>query len=178
MEFDGVGRYSTTLTFGDVDFQANVDLDTYIKVDHYDVGLYYNVPLVGTATAGLLDPELGVNIRILDFEGSITGRENITNQVKTESTSATIAVPMAYASLGINLPVVSLIGEFRGITYAGSYYYDVTAEVRAKPISIPALAGVFVGAGYRYEVLKLEDVADVTAEFKISSLFAGVGVSF
>ncbi len=178
MSFEGTGRYSTTLTFGDVDFQANVDLDTYVKVDHYDVGLYYNLPLVGAATAGLLDPEVGINVRILDLEGRVTGTESGTGLTRTESVSETVPVPMGYVSLGVNLPVVSFIGELRGITYSGSYYYDLTAEVRAKPLSIPALAGVFVGAGYRYEVLKLDDVGDLTAEIKVSSLFANVGVSF
>jgi len=178
MEFDGTGRYSTTLTFGDIEFQANVDLDTYIKVDHYDLGLYYNLPFVGTATAGLLDPEVGINVRVLDFEGRVTGREAFTGQVRTESASATIPVPMGYVSLGVNLQVVSLIGELRGITYSGNHYYDFTAEVRAKPVSVPALASFFVGAGYRYEELKLEDVGDVSAKIKISSLFANVGLSF
>ena len=178
MKFEGTGRYSTTLRFGDVTYDANVDLDTSVKLDHYDIGLYYNVPLIGMATAGLIDPEIGINVRILDFEGTITGRESGTGITKTESKSEKIPVPMGYVGLSLNLPFVSLIGELRGITYSGSKYYDITAEARLKPISIPGMASFFVGAGYRYERLELDDVGDVTADIKIKSLFANVGVAF
>ncbi len=178
MKFKGTGIYSTTLKFGNVNYDANVDLNTSVKLNHYDVGFYYNIPFVGTITGGLLDPEIGINVRVLDFEGKITGREQRTGITRTESKSATIPVPMGYVSLGINFPYVSLIGELRGITYSGSHYYDVTGEVRIRPISILGTASFFVGAGYRYEELKLDDVDDVTAKIKIKSLFANVGVSF
>ncbi len=176
MKFEGTGRYSTTLKFGNVTYNANVDLSTSVKLDHYDLGLYYNIPLVGTATAGVIDPELGINVRLLDFEGRITGQSG--SVTRTETKSMKVPVPMGYAGLGINLPYVSLIGELRGIAYKGSRYYDVTGEVRIKPISIPGMASLFVGAGYRYEELKLDDVSDVTAKVKVKSLFANVGVAF
>ncbi len=178
MKFTGKGRYSQTITFGNVTYQANVDLDSSVKADHYDIGLYYNIPFIGAATAGLLDPEIGINVRILDLEGKITGREQGTGITKTESKSITVPVPMLYASLGVNAPYVSLIGELRGITYSGNRYYDITGEVRIKPISIPAMASFFVGAGYRYERLKLDNVSDVNADIKVKSIFANVGVSF
>ncbi|EDP75831.1 TIGR04219 family outer membrane beta-barrel protein [Hydrogenivirga sp. 128-5-R1-1] len=170
MKFEG--QKTRTFTYGGYTFSGDVKTD--VKLDHYDVGLYYNIPLVGTATAGLLDPELGINVRIINFDGKVT--ELSTNH--TESKSVTIPVPMVYAGLGLNLPFVSLIGELRGITYSGSKYYDITAEARLKPISIPGMASFFVGAGYRYERLELDDVGDVTADIKIKSLFANVGVAF
>ena len=168
MEFEGRGRYSTQLTFGDTTFNANVDLDTRVKLDRYDIGLYYNVPFAGT-----LDPEIGINVRILDFEGRVTGKETSTGQVVTESKSMTVPIPMLYASLGINLPFVKVIGEARGVTYQGNSYYDLTGEVRVSPLPF-----FFVGAGYRYERLKLDDVSDVTADIEINSVFANAGVSF
>ncbi len=178
MEFEGKGRYSEPLRFGTVEFKPDVTLDTYVRADRYDIGLYYNLPLVGTATGGLLDPEIGVNLRLMKLEGRITGTENNLNVTVTESATATVPIPMVYLSLGVNLPVVSLIGELRGISYGGSRYYDFTAEVRAQPISIPGFAGVFIGAGYRYEELRIDDVEDIDATIKINSLFANVGLSF
>ncbi|WP_457601366.1 TIGR04219 family outer membrane beta-barrel protein [Hydrogenivirga sp.] len=170
MSFEG--EKSRTFIYGGYSFTGTVR--TEVKLDRYDVGLYYNVPLIGMATGGLLDPEIGINVRILDFEGKVT--ELSTNH--TESKSMTVPIPMAYAGLSLNLPFVSLIGELRGITYSGSRYYDITAEARLKPVSIPGMASFFVGAGYRYEQLKLDDVSDVTADIKIKSLFANVGVAF
>ncbi|RLJ70628.1 outer membrane protein [Hydrogenivirga caldilitoris] len=170
MEFKG--RKNKSFTYGGYTFTGTVD--TKVKVDHYDVGLYYNLPFIGAATGGLFDPEIGINVRILDFEGTV--KELTTSH--TESKSATIPVPMGYAGLSLNLPYVSLIGELRGITYAGNRYYDVTGEVRLKPISVPGMASLFIGVGYRYEQLKLDDVSDINADLKIKSLFANVGVSF
>ena len=169
MRFSGRGRYSQTLTFGGTQFQANVNLDTSVKIDHYDVGLYYNIPVPG----GVLDPELGLNVRIIDFQGRITGQEISTGNTVTETKSMTVPVPMLYGSLGLNFGMFSLIGEARGIAYGGSSYYDLTGEVRIKPFP-----KVFLGLGYRYENLRLKDVSDVNADIKVSGPFGVVGVSF
>ncbi len=169
MKFSGRGRYSQTLTFGGTQFQANVDLDTSVRLNHYDLGLYYNIPVPG----GVLDPEVGLNVRIIDFQGRITGQEVSTGNTVTETKSATIPVPMVYGGLGLNLGMFSLIGEIRGITYGGSSYYDLTGEVRVKP-----LPKIFLGVGYRYENLRLKDVSDVDADIKVQGLFGVAGVSF
>ncbi len=178
MKFSGVGRYTDKVRFGNVEFQANIDLNTTVKLDHYDVGLYYNLPFISTATAGILDPELGVNVRIIDFEGKITGREVNTNTVRTETKTATIPIPMAYVGLGVNLPYIKLVGELRGITYSGHRYYDLMGEVRVKPLSIPALASFFIGVGYRYEELKLDNLSDINAKLKVKGPFIHGGISF
>ena len=170
MKFEG--QESSTFTYGGYTFTGNVK--TSVRIDHYDVGLYYNLPFISTATAGLLDPELGVSVRVVDFEGKVT--ELSTNH--TESKSATIPIPMLYAGLGLNFPYVSVIGELRGITYSGNSYYDITGELRVKPFSVPGVASFFVGVGYRYERLKLDNVSDIDADIKVKGPFANVGVSF
>ncbi len=178
MDFSGKGRYSQTLRFGGVNFQQNVDLDTYVKLDRYDIGLYYNIPFLGTATGGLLDAELGINARIMNFEGRIRGQDSVTLQTVTETKTATITVPLIYAGIGLNFSMVSIIGEVRGITYSGSSYFDLTGEARIKPFSIPGAATFFLGAGYRYEQLRLNNVYDVDADIRVSGPFAVLGVSF
>jgi outer membrane protein len=169
MKFEGRGRYTQNLTFGNTVFQANVDLYTSVKLDHYDVGLYYNLPLPG----GTVDPEIGLNVRIVDFRGTVTGREVTTNNTITESKSVTVPIPMVYGGLGVHWGMFSLIGEVRGIVYGGSRYYDITGEVRIRPFS-----KIFVGVGYRYENLRLDDVSDVDADIKIRGLFGVAGVTF
>lgn len=165
MRFEGRGRLQQQITFGGRTFSVNTNVETSVRLDHYDVGLYYNIPLPG----GVLDPEIGLNVRIVDFKGRIT---DINNNV-TESKSATFPIPMVYGGLGVNFGMFSLIGEVRGITYAGSSYYDLTGEFRVK-----LFRKVFMGAGYRYERLRLDNVSDVDADIKVQGPFGVIGVSF
>ena len=174
MEFSGRKQLTQTITYGGQTFTASTTVDTKVKLDRYDVGLYYNLPFIGSLSGGILDAELGVNVRVVDFEGSIRD----TSGTISESKSATIPIPMLYTSLGLNLPYVSVLGELRGITYSGNRYYDITGEVRIKPFSIGRAAKLFVGIGYRYEQLKLDSVSDINADIKIKGPFAVAGVSF
>ncbi len=168
------GTKTRTVTYGGKTISGS--LDTTLKLDRYDVGLYYNIPVgwvtsVGTLGTLSIDPEIGVNVRVINYEGSITG--NVAGNRETVTSSSTIPVPMAYAGLGLNLPFVSLIGELRYVSYSGSSYYDITGEARVKPIPM-----VFVGVGYRQENLKIDNVSDIYTDITIKSYFANVGVSF
>ncbi len=172
MRFEG--NKDKSITYGNTTFTGN--LQTTVKLDHYDIGLYYNIPIGWVTSLGTLgtlsvDPEIGINVRVLNFEGSVTGR--VGPVTRTVSKKISVPVPMGYVGLGINAPFVSLMGELRYIAYSGSRYYDVTGEVRVKPVPL-----VFVGVGYRQENLKLDNVSDVYSDIKIKSLFANVGVSF
>ncbi|MCX8060180.1 MAG: TIGR04219 family outer membrane beta-barrel protein, partial [Aquificaceae bacterium] len=141
MEFFGSGNINRRIRYGNVTYDVNVRLDSKVELDRFDVGLYYGIPLFG------LDPEIGVNTRIVSFKGSITGQEFLTNQVRTESKSATVPIPMLYGALGVNLPAVpvSFRGEVRGISLSKASYYDWSLEGRVKPTrTVP----VYLSAGY------------------------------
>ncbi len=172
MEF--TGRKQNTVTYGGR--QLSGQLDTTVKLDRYDIGLYYNIPvgtLVSLGTLGMLsvDPEIGINIRVLNFEGSITGE--VAGERETVSKTLTFPVPMAYGGLGIKVGRVKLLGEIRYISYQGSTYYDWIGEFRIKPVPF-----IYVGAGYREEKVKLEDVDDVYSDITIKGPYAVVGISF
>ncbi len=170
MEFSGTSN--RTVTYGNRTFTGTVE--SYIRMNHYDVGLYYNLPFL--SMGGIIDPEIGLNVRVIDFEGTVTG--TVGNQTERESKAITIPVPMVYAGLGINLPYITLIGEVRGVTYSGHRYYDLTGEIRLKPLSLPVVGSFFIGVGYRYEELRLENLDDVSSGIKIKGLFANMGLSF
>ena len=171
MKFDGTNKIPVEITYGDTTFTQDALVNTSVKVDHYDVALYYNLPFVGLLTNGLLDGELGLNVRVVDFDGKIRGEVN--NQVVEEAKTATVPIPMVYGGLSFNISRVSLIGEIRWISAEGNYLYDLTGEARLKLLPL-----LFVGAGYRYEKLKLSDVQDVSANIEIQSVFASVGLTF
>lgn len=174
-EFSGNKTISTNIRFGDTTFTGNIE--SSLKLDKYDLGIYYNVPFVGLATAGLLDPEVGVNLRYVDFEGKVTGTSG--GQRVTKSKSASIALPMLYAGLAVNLPVkLSLVGELRAIGYQENLYYDWNGEIRFKPVGVPLIGHFYIGAGYREEKLKLDDISDIYSDVKVKGFYGVLGVNF
>lgn len=167
MSFQGTGSKNADFNYGGQQFQAGVTLESKLKLDHYDLALYYPIPLLKTATLGKLNIDLGLNARQIAFEGTIRGLG------QTASKSLTLYVPMIYA--GIQIKPISLIGieaEVRGIAYGSNNYLDFIGRLKVMP-----LGPLFVAAGYRSEQLKI-DVSDVKADIKFSGPFAEVGFSF
>ncbi len=177
MKFEGEGRINRNFDFGDVTFQGSADFDSKLKLDHYDIALYYNLPFVKTATAKKLNAEIGLNVRIMDFEAEIKGTEAFTGLSESESASATFAVPMVY--VGAQLMPVDLLAfevEGRWIGYSGNQYLDFIGRLKVKPVK-----PFFVAAGYRHENLKIDekiDGNDINIDFTFQGPFAEVGFQF
>lgn len=172
MSFKEIGSKNTTFQFGDATFNGNAPFTSELKLDHYDVGFLYGIPLLNTATAGILNIDLGLNARIIDFKARITGQDT-NNQTVTESKAMVIPVPMLYAGFQVK-PVkwIALEGEARGIAYGKNHYYDLIGRVKVKPYG-----PLFGAAGYRYEKVKI-DVEDVKAKVDFGGPFAEVGLEF
>lgn len=177
MEFTGSGNLQKNITYGNITFSTNAKVDSNIKLDRFDLGLYWGLPFSGLLTAGILDPELGINVRVIDFKGTITGQEKLTGQTKTETKSATIPVPMIYAGLGVKPPAIpiSFRGEIRGISVSKVTYYDWSLEARAKPLPLIPL---YLSAGYRYEKFKIDNISDIYTDLTVKGPFFMVGASF
>jgi len=167
MSFQGTGRKNAQISFGGQTFDLSSSIDSKVKLDHNDLALYYPIPLLKTATAGVLNIDLGLDARQIAFEGTIRGGG------QTASKSMTVYLPMIYAGIQIKpIPLIGLEGEVRGISYASNNYIDYIARVKVNPIPV-----LFVAGGYRAETVKL-DIQDVKADIKFSGPFAEVGVSF
>jgi outer membrane protein len=167
MSFDGSGTLTRTISFGNQTFNASTNVQSKITLDHYDAALYYPVPLLKTATVGVLNVDLGLNARKIDFKGEIT------SAATSASKSLSIYLPMVYA--GVQIKPISLFaieGEFRGIAIGQNHYYDYMAKVRVNPIPV-----VYISGGYRSEDVKI-DQSDVKANLKFSGPFVEAGVSF
>ncbi len=173
MSFKEIGSKNGTFQFGDVNFNGNVPFTSELKLDHYDVGFLYGIPLLKTATTGILNIDLGLNARIIDFKARITGQDSVTTQTVTESKAFIIPMPMLYAGFQVKpIKWIALEGEARGITYGKNHYYDLIGRVKVKPY------GPFFGAaGYRYEKVKI-DMEDVKAKIDFGGPFGEVGVEF
>lgn len=165
MNFDGSGN--KTFTFGDQTFTGAYE--SKLKVNHYDVALYYSLPFLKAATLDILNIEIGVNARVIDFKAEV--REVSTGNSVSESWI--IPVPMVYAGVQVKpIKAISLEAEGRGIAYSSNHYFDVVG--RAK---VTVYGPLFVAGGYRYEKMKI-DYKDVRADVQSNGPFVEVGLSF
>ncbi len=171
MSFTGSGLLTRDISFGNTPFVVNASapVESKVKLDHYDLALFYPIPVLKTATAGKLNVELGINARKFDFEGTIS--QPTLNQTSTKSVS--VYVPMIYAGIQLKpISAFSIEAEVRGIAYSNNHYYDYIGRLRVNPIPL-----VFIGAGYRAETIKI-DHSDVKADIKFGGPFIEAGLSF
>ncbi len=174
MKFNGDGRVKERYTFGNITIDVNDRVVTDLKLDHYDIGFFYNLPFINTLTLGKLDAEAGLYVRVIDFKARV---ENKTRN-RVDETSATVPVPLLYLGVSFNpISYFSLNAEGKAVAYDGNYYYDLQGEIRFYPIDLGA-GKPFISAGYRYEKLKLDDIDDTSADIKIKQPFFSAGFLF
>jgi len=171
MKWDETGSKTENFNFGGVDFQADVDFDSKLKLNHFDAGLFWGLPFINTATAGVLNIDLGLNFRLMDVEAEIEQKDF---DLK-ESESYFLPLPMLYAAAQIEpLKLIALEFEGRGIGYSSNYYVSLIARLKVKP----AFFGpVFVAGGYRYDNVKI-DYSDIDIDAEFKGPFAEVGLEF
>ena len=167
MEFDGTGSKTVEFTFGDYLFAADVPFYSKITLDHYDVGFYYGIPFIKTLSAETVNIDIGLNVRIYDFEVEIK------QDTIEESEDFTLPVPMAYLALQIK-PVdkLAIEAEARGISYSGNQVYSLIGRVKFN-----IFGPVFAAAGYRYDKLKIDE-EDVDVDIDFSGPFIEAGFKF
>jgi outer membrane protein len=174
MEFEGTGQKNVDFTFGDIDFSANVDFDSKITLNQYDFALYYGIPGIKTATSDVLNIDLGINARYVDFSAEISGEPtSAPGTTVSEKESLSIVIPMVYAGVQIT-PVkwLSFEAEGRGISISGNSLYSVIGRVRVK-VAGPA----FIAGGYRYDELDIDE-SDVQVKARFAGPFVEVGLKF
>lgn len=169
LEFEETTTTNVTFNYGSQTFAAGVPFSSKLKLDHYDIALFYSLPFVEKATLGRLNAELGLDVRIINFETEIA--QNLTSTSASES--FILPVPMAYAGLQFKpIKALSLEAEVRGIAFSSSHYVDVIGRLKIQPFN-----PFFVAGGYRYENIKF-DHQDVDASLTFQGPFVEVGVDF
>ena len=169
VEFEETGRKNVNFSFGGETFSGNVDFDSKLKLNHLDVGLFYGISPLRKVTGGMLNIDVGINIRVVDFEARL---EQPSTGLKS-SESHILPIPMIY--LGAQLkPHAKFALEFegRGITYSDNYYYSLTGRLKLKPFH-----PLFVAGGYRYDKVDI-DYSDVVVQANFHGPFAEVGIEF
>ncbi|MBW1899164.1 MAG: TIGR04219 family outer membrane beta-barrel protein, partial [Deltaproteobacteria bacterium] len=173
MEFEGVGE-SVSFNFGDTTFEGA--FSSKLILNQYDIGLYYGIPFLKTATLGKFNIDLGLNVRIVDINAEVSGRAtdpaNPSDLISiTESEGITAPVPMLYLAAQFK-PVdrFAVEVEARGMSNGDEKIYSLVGRVKVKVFG-PA----FAAGGYRYDVIELdEEGLIVDATFGGPFLEAGV----
>ena len=169
MNFDGIGRKNTNFKFGDITFTQNVDFYSEVTLDHYDIALYYGIPFVSTASAGLLNIDVGLNLRVIDFSAKIR-QETLS---KEESESFTLPVPMVFVGVQVKpIERLSIEGEARVVSYGGNSLYSLIGRAR-----VNVFAGLFAAGGYRYDGIVIDE-ENVDVDISFSGPFLEAGFQF
>jgi outer membrane protein len=141
-------------------------------MNHLDVAFYYGIPGISTATADIINIDLGLNFRLLDFKAEIEQTTTSLIHLK-ESESYLLPIPMLYAGAQIKpLNWIALDLEGRGIYYSNNHYVSLIGKLKIMPFG-----PLYVAGGYRYDNINIDyqDV-DVDADFK--GPFAEAGFEF
>jgi len=169
MKWDEKGQKDVNFNFGGETFNANVDFDSKLKMNHLDAALYYGIPLLETATLDILNIDLGLNVRLFDFEAEIEQDETGLK----ESESYLVPIPMLYTGMQIKpFDMIALEFEGRGILYKSDYYYSLIGRLKIKPFG-----PFFAAAGYRFDKLDI-DYQDVEVDGEFRGPFVEVGLEF
>jgi outer membrane protein len=156
-------------SFGGENFQGNMDFDSELKMNHLDVALYYGIPGIRTATADVLNIDLGLNFRFLDFRAEI--EQDVIGE--KESESYLLPIPMLYAGAQIKpLNWIALDLEGRGIYYSNNHYVSLIGRLKVMPFG-----PLFVAGGYRYDNMKI-DYQDIDVDADFEGPFAEAGFDF
>lgn len=169
MKFEGTGTKNVNFQFGDRVFNANVPFQSSLRLDHYDLTLFYSLPFLKLATNEILNVELGLNARYVNFEGNI----NQTTSGISETKKQELVVPMGYLGLQVSpVDMLSLEGELKGIAYGSNQYVDALARLKVKVFKI-----IFVGGGYKHQSIIL-DRDSARANLRIGGPFVEAGIDF
>lgn len=169
LSFEETTARNLTFNFGNQTFAADIPFRSKLKLDHYDVAFYYSLPFLKKATLGTLNADLGLDVRIIDFEAEVA--QDLTGISASES--FILPVPMGYAGFQLTpIKALSLEGEVRGIAFGANRYIDLIGRVK-----LHVFGPVFIAGGYRYEDFKI-DYQDVDASMQFQGPFVEVGVRF
>ncbi len=138
-KFEGTGSKSTGFHYDNENFVGNVDFYSKLIMNQYDIGLYYGLPFLNTLSVGMLNVELGFNVRVLDVQAEVSQASS----GAYEKFDGTLPVPQLYAGVQFQpLDWLALEAEGRGITISDDQVYSVLGRLRSislAPRLLPAV---------------------------------------
>jgi len=80
---------------------------------------------------------------------------------ESDKADINLPIPMLYLAASISVPLIPMVSDLifdvegKGISYDGNSLVDVKALAKVKILSIPTIAGLYAGLGYKYQRLKI-----------------------
>lgn len=169
MSFDAEGTYPEDFTFGDTRFEGDTAFYSEMVLNHYDIALFYGVPLLSHVSFDIINVELGINVRIVDLEATVRQQ----SESLEESVRHTLTIPMFYLATQIQpMEKLTIEAEMRGITYDDNHLVSVIGRLKYSPLS-----PIFVAGGYRYDNIVFKE-KDIDADMEIIGPFFEAGFQF
>lgn len=168
------GKGLVSANFGDVTISGNTNTD--VTLNQQDFILYWGIPGLNALTAGILDIELGIDVKKIDGELTLDDGTN------TDSVDFSVPVPMGYAAVLVDIPFipVGLEVSTKMLSSGNSKIQDNKAKVDVTlPLPIP-LIELAVEAGMKQQTIQIADdlVNDLDMKFETSGIFFGANVKF
>lgn len=162
-----------TFTFGGKNFTTGDNIKTDLTMTQNDFIMYWGVPGLNLATAGILDVNFGLDLKY------IQGGEM---KVGDKTADLDLLVPMGYLNAVVDLPFapISISATMKQISYQSSKFSDNSAKISYKlPLPLP-LIDIKLDAGYKKQSLDISDdlVDDVNAKIDNSGMFFGLSAKF
>lgn len=172
----GKGTISSGVKFGDINYAVAADTETDVTLNQQDIILYWGIPGLNALTAGILDVELGIDVKQVDGEITLTSSQG------TETVDFNVPVPMGYAAVLVDIPFipVGLEVSTKMLGMGDSKIQDTKAKVDVTlPLPIP-LIELAVEAGMKQQTIQIADdlVDDLDMKFETSGVFFGANVKF
>lgn len=176
MEFKGTGERNRPLTFGDYTFLANHPLESRMRLNHFDIGLYYSLSFPDMASMKNVKVDLGLNLRTAELDVSVTGVVAIAEggvRQQRESEDYTLPLPMLYGAIQIT-PVerVSVEFEGRGVSLSSDHLISLLGKIKLR-----TRGALFFAVGYRYDDIRLDE-DELNVDCTVRGLFCETGLEF
>jgi outer membrane protein len=176
MEFRGTEAQEQPFVFGDNTYLADRPMRTRMQLNHFDIGLYYSLPMENFASLKKVKVDLGINLRSAELDVAVTGAVATADGGETimrESESYNLPIPMLYGAVQIT-PVerFSLEFEGRGATLKSDSLVSLLGKVK-----IRTWKALFVAVGYRYDYIRLDE-DDLNVDSTVSGVFCETGLEF
>ena len=157
--YEGSGTV-TLLRFANKTYTGKID--TKLKLDQYDLSLFYNIPLP------FVTPRLGLAVKYLD--GYAYVKAPVVGEGKADITAP---IPMVYVGAHVSLPGIPIEADIegKGIAYQGNSLIDIKGMGMFTLVGIPLIGKAYIGAGYRYQKLKLDDIDGLYSDIKFKGFF-------
>lgn len=160
--------------FGSYEYQTDTHLST--NLSHTDFILYYEI-----LDNGLISIDLGVNIKSLDGDVTVTDKADIPEDSRSPTSTQALSgyIPMGYLAVEAGLPFTgfSVFGDMSVLSVNDQTLQDYQVGIAYEFID-NAIVDVDFQVGYRSLNLELDDFDNVDANIDFKGIFAGLEVHF